>query len=315
MLGGRLTPIEKARVMLVYSAAYGVPLGVAGTSLGLFAPVYETYRKYALDNNIDLQDWKIKAFLEGIPQMALSAVVGQDVNFASRYGPGGMSFFSDLLMEGKVSVLLGPAGSFIRDVLKHHEPFTHTLVSLVDPKANDRFPVTSEDFMDMFKEISVVNNAARGWMMWQTGKLITKGETIVGDVDKKMALFTFLTGLQPQFATDAFLKASILRDEGAAKREIEKEAGKHFARAMRAWADGNVNEGEAHAKKARTVIMAGGFNEIETGQMMYRFMTQNSEYADKIGKDFVTRGPAEKRMQRWQREVEDKERQLQQGVR
>lgn len=315
MLGGRLTPIEKARVMLVYSAAYGVPLGVAGTSLGLFAPVYETYRKYALDNNIDLQDWKIKAFLEGIPQMALSAVVGQDVSFASRYGPGGMSFFRDLLMEGKVSVLLGPAGSFIRDVLKHHEPFTHTLVSLVDPKANDRFPVTSEDFMDMFKEISIVNNAARGWMMWQTGKLITKGETIVGDVDKKMALFTFLTGLQPQFATDAFLKASILRDEGAAKREIEKEAGKHFARAMRAWADGNINEGEAHAKKARTVIMAGGFNEIETGQMMYRFMTQNSEYADKIGKDFVTRGPAEKRMQRWQREVEDKERQLQQGVR
>lgn len=315
MLGGRLTAAEKARVMLVYSAAYGIPLGVAGTTLGAFMPVYDTYRKYALDNNYDVQDWKFKAFFEGLPSLAMSAVIGQDVNLAQRYGPGGMSFFKDLLMDGKLSVLLGPGGNFIRDVLKHHEPFTNTLVSIFDPKANDRMPVTSEDFMEMFREISVVNNAARGWMMWKTGQLVTQGELVMGNVDKKMGLLSALSGLNPQFATDAWLRGSVLRDQGVAKREIEKDVQKHMARAFKAWSDGNVDEGEVHAKKARVRILAGGFSEAEADQMMARMMQQNADYATKIGKDFVTKSPELKRDRRWELQTQDTERLLKNGVR
>lgn len=315
MLGGRLTAAEKARVMLAYSAAYGVPLGVGGTTLGLFAPVYESYRKYAIENGYDLSDWKFKAFAEGIPSLALAAVTGQDVNWAQRYGPGGMSFFKDLLFDGKVSVLLGPAGSFVMDVLKHHEPFTHTLVSLVDPKANERWPVTAEDFMEMFREVSVVNNAASGLVMWNTGKLITQGEVVMGDVDKRMALFRFITGMQPQFATDAWLTGSVLRDQNKAKAELEKDILKHMQRAFKSWSDGNNDDAEIHATKARVRILAAGFDEIEADNMMAKAMRQNQDYADKIGKDYITKSPAAKFNRRWQLETEAMERKMQKGVR
>ena len=306
MLGGRLSAAEKARVMLTYSAMYGVPLGVGGTTLGAVAPVYDKYRTYALENGVDTSDWKMKAFLEGIPSLAMSALIGEDVNFAQRYGPGGMSFFRDLL-DGKVEVLLGPSGNFIKDAISHSEPFTRTLLDLFDTQANDTFTVSSEDVLHAFREISTVNNLARGLFAFNYGKLITKNEMVVGDVDKKMAVWTMMTGMVPQDVSDAFLKAESNADLRKAQQQLEKEANIHFGRAIRAWQQGDIAEGNAHAKKARVVLTHGGYTTQQMADVMMRAFNQgkNKDFISKIGKDFVIKAPAEQqqqRLQQWQKQ-------------
>lgn len=307
LLGGRLTASEKARVMLMYSAMYGVPLGIAGTTLGPFLPVYETYRKYALDSGINLDDWKVKAFFEGAGSLAVSAIAEQDVNFAQRYGPGGISFLKDVIIDGKVSVLFGPAGSFISDIIKHSEPFSNALWSIFDPKANETFPLKAEDFVDALREISVVNNAVRGYAVWQTGMLMTKNDLIIGKSDAKMSLFTFLTGMQPQFGTDAFLKGSILKDEALAKNELEKHALKYFNRSIMAWKNGDMDEGKIQATRARVFLKMAGMSDIEVARTMAKFTAQlrDADFAEQIAKNFVTKAPANKREERlrnWQRQ-------------
>lgn len=300
MLGGRLNWKEKGRMMLLYSAMYGVPLGTGGITLGAFLPVYDMYRSWALENNIDFNQPYVKMFFEGMPSFLLSQVMGEDVNFSERYGPGGLSWLRDLLVDGDPFVLMGVSGSFAKDVIANHEPFTYALYSIFYPSVDGPFRITTEDFIRVFREVSTVNNVVKGWYAWNTGELLTKGGLVVDNaVDKRMAAFMAITGMQPQAATDVWLMNKANDNFRAAKLELERMAKTYFDRGLRAAQQGDRKEAQQNFLNAAVILQGGGYSAIELGRIWQRFLTNdNKSLIDQVGPDFILNAPADERQKR-----------------
>ncbi len=296
---GRLTLAEKARMMLLYSAMYGVPTGVAGLTAGAVYPAYEEGRKWMLEHNMDPSDPKVKAFFEGLPTFFLSYLFGSDVNFSERFGPGGLTWLKDL-KDGDITPLFGPSTKIILSAIQKAEPFTRSLLGVFNPEPDEQFPLTAADFLDAFKDISVVNNVASGWYAFNTGLLLTSGGMVVDTIDKRMAVLKMLTSLQPQSASDVWLKKESLDEQREAKNVLEKEALKYFTRALQNTTDGSTNEAVANFQKARTLLMGGGYTPLELGNIWKRMMSagKNGTFVDQIGEDFILKAPPDDRLER-----------------
>src|SRR5690606_8409001 len=98
LLGVRLSPAEKLRLLTVYGAMWGVPVGVGGLTAGAVWPMGEQIRQWMIENNIPGDENIVtEIFSKGLISMAVDRIVGTDMNTAERLGPGGMSFFRDLV--------------------------------------------------------------------------------------------------------------------------------------------------------------------------------------------------------------------------
>lgn len=303
MVGGRLTPMEKARMMLVYSATFGVPTGTLGLVAGSVYPVQERTRQFALENNWDPEDPRVQLFFEGLGGMAMKMAAGNDVNWAERYGPAGVTWLRDLTEalapggnDGDASVILGASGSVIRDIMDHSEPFTSALYYFFDPEPNKVWPISTEDVITAFREISTVNNVARGVYAWQTGQLLTRGGVYVGDMDHQMSAFMTITGMTPEAANDQWIKARSIKEMRAGTDAIVKQAKIYFDRGIKALEDGNYKDWKYNWTRGRAFITGLPLTNMEQGGIIKRLMTGDSvSKVDEIGRQFIYALPSENR--------------------
>lgn len=307
MLGRRLSLAEKSRIVGYYSLAYGVPVGVGGTIAGSVLPVYDIYRKWALDNGINMDDKLLQTIFEGLPQMALEMVTGEEINIAERYGPGGNSMFSDIY-EGDFYALLGASGGFIKDMWENAYPFAASFHDLFIEGNTETWPLMLDSMVDISREVSSVNNTATALLIWNWGRQYTQNEVAIADVDKWSAVYKSLLGLQDQSITDAFLKGEILRDQKQAQRDIEKLALKYFNRGLRALNGGDQTEWRLNWNRSHTLLIGAGYTPQEAQEVRKRFIKEgnNKTMLDRVGAEFVLEAPEAKRSQRLERHDQER---------
>src|SRR5690606_33629690 len=107
--------------------------------------------------------------------MAVDRIVGTEMNTAERLGPGGMSFFRDLVDSirgndagGEVSDLFGAGPGFISDFLGSLSPFGKLVFTSLNPNSQ-AYQLTTDDFIGVLRNVSSVSSAVRAYQIYTAG--------------------------------------------------------------------------------------------------------------------------------------------------
>lgn len=286
----RLTTAEKKRAYLTYAAMYGVPVS-GGAALGVY-PFYEDVRQAALERGVELDNKLIQAAHEGLMSTMLSVISGKDYNVNERYGPGGTTLFKEIVSGDKpaVELLLGASGSIIGDIFSSAEPATNAIMSLFSPEVA---PPTMEDFLEVTRNVSTVNNAAKAWYMYNQGRFFTKNGSVVTDNNTGFdAFMTGVFGLTPRDATDTFLMVKSRKEQKEAEASAEKEVIKYYRMAIREYNNDDRQLGDSYLKRAKAWLVSSGINPDQYSSIISKAVKNNETMFNSVREDFWRKAPA-----------------------
>lgn len=305
MLGKRLTNTEKVRAFATYGMMYGIPSALAATT-GI--PFYEQTRKAALDRGIDLSNPMMHAFQEGLLSLVLKYATGTDWAVSQRYALGGLPIFDMMDADDKlgafVELTLGASGSIGYDAVKSFDPFLHALTTVFS-EDNERFPLKAGDFLEPLTVVSSVNNFTKMWWAMNAGRFITKNQIYLGDATPFQAIFSGITGLTPSEINDGFLRNASMAQVAAAQRETEKEVIKNLRIAYNLMSNGDEQGFNDYMKRARILIVAGGFQPDQRARIMAESIGGNTSLVNQARHRHLLRSPTYQQQQRLDRFVDD----------
>lgn len=291
----RLTKAEKTRAFLTYSAVYGLPVG-AGAALGVY-PFYEDIRQSALERGIQLDNKLLQVAHEGMLSTLTSVISGKDYNINERFGPGGTTLFKEVVKGEKpvMELLLGASGSIIGDMISSAEPATNALLSLFN---KDVAPPTMEDFLEVLRNISTVNNAFKAWYMYNQGRYFTKNGSVVTDNNTGFDAFMAGLGLTSRDNTDTFLMLKSRKEQRQAEQEAEIEVIKWYRSAIREYNNEDQDLGDAYLRRAKAWLISSGISPDKYSGIISRAVKGNETLFNSVREDFWRKAPAGQQLDR-----------------
>jgi len=184
MFSKRLTTAEKARIIGVHSAIFGVPLSVGG-AVGVL-PVHDMYSEWMVSAGIDTNSNIIASiFSDGLLGYASELAAGEPTNISERFGPGGTSFFRDILVKDDpfVEVLSGPGGQTFSALALDVAPVVPWMWNVL----TEGEPPRPGAVWDVVKNnISSIGSADKLFMGLMTGAYYSKRGNALLDEDKQV---------------------------------------------------------------------------------------------------------------------------------
>lgn len=298
MLGSRLTGMEKLRMVTFYSLLYGAPSAVGLSGL----PMTNSIRSEAINRGYVLGDnWLSTAIDQGLPAVAAAWITGgmdfrkgNNYNIGARYGSPGFTQLQDALKSDHAwwQLIAGASGSTLINQFAAGSPFWHAMIWQAFGKNSEKpYPLTLDDFVGVFKEISSVNQAWKLIAAINTGKWMSKNEGYIGDVSKWNAAFMAITGLSPQQQEDAYIKGNIRKSEDEFQKSVAKEVVKELQRRYQNQKDGNLLEAAKNARKADTMMEMSGFPADRKASVMsqslkgFESMINEKDYEFGVGRN------------------------------
>jgi len=306
MLGRNLTKAQKAKILMVQSALYGVPIAITGNAIGVW-PWYEDVRKYQLENGQNPEGFAWNSFHNGLVASTMKLITGEDYDVGEAYGPLGLSFFKDAQDKGMFDVLLGAAGGTFGEVIKTSLPVVEDLWNMPsDGIGEGSRAILASDLLDFARNASSVNQLTNLYYASNLGKYITKsGLKIDGEVtswDTIMMAF----GINKQDVNDVFLMTESMKDQKQAQAEAQKQMSKYLNKYWESIRNGESEEvSNAFFKRARLWFKAGDFGPEEFPSLVSR-AAQNEDLIDAVNMKFLTNGPASQRADRMKQLMENK---------
>jgi hypothetical protein len=289
MLGKELTLAEKARVFTMYSALYGLPVGVGATGLTAGYPVGEDIRQAALARGIKLDEGATGLLMNGMINAVLKAATGSDYNVGQRVGPGGLEPLRQMLNGDKTAwqIIGGPSATIVSDVMSRAFPAIHDILTL------DINSLKQVDFMNSFQEVSTVSNVTKLYYALQAHKLLSKNGTPLGHMNTQEAWIMAVTGLTPQHIADAYTKLNEMKDMKAIEADQNKAFLTYFRKAL------ELKEGSPERRdliaKAKSFMINRDPTDTNT-LMMQAFGNKTVE--DTANEQFAKGGPTNTRQDR-----------------
>lgn len=294
MLGKQLTLGEKGRLLGMNAILWGVPTGVAGTTLGAFWNWGDHFRQGALESGYDpaTASGVEKAFHEGLVSVMINQMLGIDVD-TSRYAPGGLDWAGNLL-NGDLMELAGAGPNFIKDMIGLTSPVFRSIVSVFS-ESDEEYTLTLQDGIDALREISSVNQTAQAWLVYNTGMYWTKkgGEVLSMEQGDAMSALAIALGLTPQEVTDTYLKMDSIRSHDEARRVATQEALQNFERGLRAAENRDEALMRTYFQRAYFILQMADLNAFERGEVFRDAMRTNQPLVEKIDMQFIQRFPTE----------------------
>lgn len=303
MIGFRMTAGEKLRLLTVYGAMWGVPVGVGGLTLGAVWPMGEQIRQYMIENDIVGDDSAVtKFFTGGLINMLAEGVVGQPIDASGRLGPGGMSFFRDMIdtitgneAGGSAADLFGAGPNFISDFLGSLSPFGKAMITSLNPNS-EAYQLTVDDYIGVLRNATSVNSAVRAYQIYTAGQWLTRTENATATFGKEDPALTIATalGLSPQEVTDAYLKMRSNKEFEQARLGVQREALIEYRRALKAAADGDHEQSEVFFKRAFAIMTTADFTPNELRNALRQAIRDNGDLIDRVDFDHMMRNPEER---------------------
>jgi len=224
--------LARVRMGMMYGSVFGVGgLGITGL------PLNEMIRKAAYDNGYVVGDnWMTSAVMEGLPAVFLAWATSDDgdikkgnwYNINDKFGVGGLTQFYDLTKSDAkwYTFLGGAATSIAANTWSNSEGLRRSTWDLLHAsmmtgnQKDQAFPMTLDDIIDTFKEISIVDAGRKGLAAVSAGKLISKNDAYQADVSRANGMFMALTGLNLQNAADNYVIGQDIKD----RQEDQKRA-------------------------------------------------------------------------------------------
>lgn len=301
MLGGRLTWQEKARAIATYSAMYGLPVGVLGTTVGVW-PMNDSIRQAALEQGISLDNPAMDLAMQGIPAWIGNTVFGRPYNIPQK-GPQGIEALRDFWYGDKTlsELAVGVSGQTIKDIGRYAAPVARDIWDIAFSDG-EGYKLLLQDTIAATRTISGMNNYAKAIYAVNYGKYYTRADSPVMDADAIDAVILATTGLTRQEAIDTFLKMDSTKHlektkddaRGAITIEIRKSLD---------WAEkGDHASAAAALKQAKALAVGAGFRNDELEDLHHQIMTspRNVDMRQKVNFDFyVKKSPDPSRVNRY----------------
>ena len=260
MLGSKLTKGEKTRLFGMMSMLYGVPVAT-GMTFGVL-PVREMLKDWMAEQGVEYDDTLMEPFVDGMASTILEWSTGMDLNVSERYGPGGLNTFYDLWKgDSEIrDIFLGASGGIVLDTLSDADPLWKAFQAGVDTNENTVFPLTVNDLVEPFRNISTVNNAIKLNEAVNLGRWLSANETYLTDVDLTEALTSALLGLDPERVSDAFNNLGAIETLKEHKSAEVKKLVTEYKRGIQALRSGDTENAKKFFSRAKSIGILAGLN-------------------------------------------------------
>lgn len=300
--GKRLTNMERTRMLAWNAGLYGVPMaaGVTGFPFGDFI------RKSALDHGYTVGDnWVTSTVMEGLPSMLMALATGHgDIqkgnfyNIGERYGIQGFETLREALRSDKTmwDILGGAAFSTFSNTWERLDGFTNGMMSLI--RDDDKyFKLKPDDFIDIFKEASGVNNNWRMAMALNTGRWLSKKGVYLDNVSPANAIFMSVSGLQSQAVSDLNLMSWLHKDQQALEKYGLQKFTEEFRKGIRE-RNANPTQSTEYFKRALAYLNITGYPQDKRGAAIALASKDNESLINQMNWSFFQGAPDARKAQR-----------------
>ena len=268
-LSGNLTRGERARLFGTMSALYGVPVA-SGMTLGVI-PVREWIKDWLAAEKIEYDGTLMEPFIDGFASQVIEAATGTDFNVEERYAPGGLTTFYDIIKgDAELSEMFyGASGGIVLDTLKASDPIIKWTVASLDMNDLTSFPLTFDDIIAPFKEISVVNQGYKIYMAENLGTWVSKNQNKLTNVSQLEAWLGGTLGIDPERVSDAFNQNSAMSTKYAIQQNAMNDYVKWYKLAVQALRAGDRAKHDTYIGRAKGAVASGGLTmrqEVEAQQ-------------------------------------------------
>lgn len=259
-LGKKLTAAEKVRLFTGYSAMYGMPVA-AGATMGVL-PVREILLQGLSDYEIDIEGTLAEPLIDGFASAFYEFIAGEELNFASRYGPGGLPTLYDFLREDSswMDVFLGASGSIALDTVS---PIFKRMASEFADFEGGAYNLQPMDFMSTLRNISSVDNAVKLYQVHNIGVWMSKNGNQLTEMDLPHGIIAALTGLTPEKIADAYRKVDSLKEWKEEKKIFMNETVKAYRQIIK-MENSATREKMTRELKAKAIAYGLTANELST---------------------------------------------------
>lgn len=293
--GKQLTAAEKARLFAVNAALWGVPSAISGATMGMLPYVnYDDIKQEAIKRGINLSDRFIEGMTEGWAQVAMNMIAGQKPGESvslHRFAPAAdqTKIFSDIQTGKKdwIELAFGASGGFMKKVWASTEPFR---VYAQDAFTKDGdFQIKTNDFIGLATNVSSFNNLERAVIAINTGKYMSKAQSVQSDVDNFQAVLLGL-GLSPQKVQDAWQSKAILEAQKTAQKKLEQAIYEDAQIAFRAMSEGDGQTFHDYMSRIKTRMVAGNFTLKEEKEIWKKATRNQDSMIDSVNRQWLERG-------------------------
>lgn len=318
MLRGRqLTGIEKARLLFMMGAMYGVTNPIQQATL---LPVTAAVDRYLLDDTFLFphqtnyrrgNNFLLSVLNEGIPAAAIAyltghgnALEGNWYNIKNRFGGNGFSILNDFFYSDRTAleIFSGPAGSVIRDSLAAADPYWRALKGQITGNEEDRFALTPADFMGPIRTVNSINSAYTAKMAYDSGNWLTRnGNVMESGVSQWDAIFMGLTGLRHQSMDDSALLQWSMKSKEEQQKFFQSRFIEEWHRWIQAVNDNNDALADTLFKNAKVYLAAGDWKDEERGKILSIASEEIKPLIDRVRLNFyLNKAPQSKRNERFE---------------
>lgn len=284
VLGKRLTKAERARVIAMYSAVYGVPIG---GSAGVLAPWYGDIKTSAEQAGISVDEGAWQGFFNGALSYLTEAATGDEYNPAKRYGPGGFEILKTLIDDPSAASALefvgGASYTVLSDAVRWAYPAITSLWSQVWMDETDAVPLETSDFVDAFRSVSTVNNATKAYMAYYYQSYFTRDGSKITDMSEVDAFMTAVFGLTPQRVERMYQQLDQLKDRRSAHDSLKAAYLKTKRQILRT---DDALERDRLTRRARILLKSGDLTTEEAGQWFRQGLQGQSDLVKKIDDEY-----------------------------
>jgi hypothetical protein len=293
MLSSRLSVVDKARAVGVYSALYGLPVGLGGSfGVGALAggqyPFWESIRQYAVDNNLPMSDTTSQLLDGGLVDLLASAVTGERTDLSSKVGPGGGQVLKNILSGDKnfLDIVFGASGSKSAAIAQSFGPVTNYLMNPFR-EDNEQFPLTAEDILDVLRNIKSVDVGVKLWTGLTTGKLLAKDKSLMMNINGTQAIMEALTGAVPRELSDSRMRTEMtIARKDAVKAALQSVAA-DWNSLINAAQKGDDVMAAMYQRRISARLTLADLTPSERSQAFAQNYSTNVQRIDQIRQDFV----------------------------
>jgi hypothetical protein len=146
--------------------------------------------------------------------------------------------------------------------IKNTSGFIRSMASMLPGSTEKQaFPAQIDDYVDLFKEVTMVNNTWGAIVAIQTGKKLSKNETYEGDVSKAEAIFMAATGLNKINAADDYDIGQMIKDRTEAQKYALNRFIREYRRGVMAAENNDWNNYNAYMTRSFTYLNGLGYPE------------------------------------------------------
>lgn len=282
-----LSMADRAKLVGMNSLLYGVPIGAVAPAVGGFWNPWDSTRKYLIDKGWVVNDSVFDGLYSGLTGMAYHLATGRPGNMNETLGLGGSNLVKDAFDDHKslVDWVFGVSGSRVGDALTTTKPFVRSLYYAITGES-EKYKLTADDFLDVARNIKIVDTGVKNYMAWTTGRYITKNGLYLDDVSKTEAILNAFTGALPRHSTDPKAMQDVTKARQETIKQGTKELQKAYTAAVVAALNGDHAMHEVYLKRVATLSAVMDLRPDEQKTVMQKLLDETTPQSVKVPYEF-----------------------------